>query len=74
MMENIKLKHRIGLLEEEVRVLKITAGQAEQHQHPSKFQVPLEVRCKATLIGACFLIDYMFFEKRQTSILACCFT
>ena len=29
MMENIKLKHRIGLLEEEVRVLKITAGQAE---------------------------------------------
>ena len=29
MKENIKLKYRIGLLEEEVRVLKITAGQAE---------------------------------------------
>ena len=24
----------------------------------------LDVRCKATLIGACFLIDYMFFEKK----------
>ena len=23
----------------------------------------LDVRCKATLIGAVFLIDYMFFEK-----------
>ena len=23
----------------------------------------LDVRCKATLIGAAFLIDYMFFEK-----------
>ena len=29
MKENIKQKYRIGLLEEEVRVLKITAGQAE---------------------------------------------
>ena len=24
----------------------------------------LDVRCKATLIGAAFLIDYMFFEKK----------
>ena len=24
----------------------------------------LDVRCKATLLGACFLIDYMFFEKQ----------
>lgn len=28
------------------------------------FPMDLDVRCKATLIGACFLIDYMFFEKK----------
>jgi uncharacterized protein YxjI len=28
------------------------------------FPMDLDVRCKATLIGACFLIDYMFFEKQ----------
>lgn len=27
------------------------------------FPMDLDVRCKATLIGAAFLIDYMFFEK-----------
>ena len=29
----------------------------------SRFPMDLDVRCKATLIGAVFLIDYMFFEK-----------
>ena len=29
-----------------------------------RFPMDLDVRCKATLIGACFLIDYMFFEKK----------
>jgi len=28
------------------------------------FPMDLDVRCKATLIGAAFLIDYMFFEKK----------
>ena len=28
-----------------------------------RFPMDLDVRCKATLIGAVFLIDYMFFEK-----------
>ena len=28
------------------------------------FPMDLDVRCKATLIGAVFLIDYMFFEKK----------
>ena len=28
-----------------------------------RFPMDLDVRCKATLIGAAFLIDYMFFEK-----------
>lgn len=28
------------------------------------FPMDLDVRCKAVLIGACFLIDYMFFEKQ----------
>jgi len=27
----------------------------------------LDVRCKATLIGAAFLIDYMFFEKKANN-------
>ncbi|XP_067897789.1 phospholipid scramblase 1-like [Heterodontus francisci] len=30
-----------------------------------KFQMKLDVRIKATLIGACFLIDYMYFENTQ---------
>jgi len=29
-----------------------------------KFPMDLDVRCKATLIGAAFLIDYMFYEKK----------
>ena len=29
------------------------------------FPVDLDVRMKATLIGALFLIDFMFFEKKQ---------
>ena len=29
------------------------------------FPMDLDVRCKATLIGAAFLIDYMFFEKKS---------
>jgi hypothetical protein len=28
------------------------------------FPMDLDVRAKATLLGACFLIDYMFFEKK----------
>lgn len=28
------------------------------------FPMDLDVRCKATLLGAAFLIDYMFFEKK----------
>jgi len=31
------------------------------------FPMDLDVRCKATLIGAAFLIDYMFFEKKANS-------
>lgn len=27
------------------------------------FPMDLDVRCKATLLGAVFLIDYMFYEK-----------
>ena len=29
------------------------------------FPMDLDVRMKATLIGALFLIDFMFFEKKQ---------
>ena len=32
-----------------------------------RFPMDLDVRCKATLIGAVFLIDYMFFEKEANS-------
>ena len=28
------------------------------------FPMDLDVKCKATLLGALFLIDYMFFEKK----------
>jgi len=31
------------------------------------FPMDLDVRCKATLIGAAFLIDYMFFEKKANT-------
>ena len=31
------------------------------------FPMDLDVRCKATLIGAVFLIDYMFFEKKANN-------
>jgi len=31
------------------------------------FPMDLDVRCKATLIGAAFLIDYMFFEKKANN-------
>ena len=31
----------------------------------SSFPMDLDVRMKATLIGAMFLIDFMFFEKAQ---------
>jgi len=29
------------------------------------FPVDLDVRMKAVMLGACFLIDFMFFEKSQ---------
>ena len=29
-----------------------------------RFPMDLDVRAKATLLGAAFLIDYMFFEKK----------
>jgi len=29
------------------------------------FPMDLDVRCKATMIGALFLVDFMFFEKKQ---------
>ena len=32
-----------------------------------RFPMDLDVRCKATLIGAAFLIDYMFFEKKANN-------
>lgn len=32
-----------------------------------KFPMDLDVRCKATLIGAAFLIDYMFYEKKANN-------
>jgi len=31
------------------------------------FPMDLDVRCKATLIGAAFLIDYMFYEKKANN-------
>ena len=31
------------------------------------FPMDLDVRAKATLLGACFLIDYMFFEKKANT-------
>ena len=33
----------------------------------NRFPMDLDVRCKATLIGAAFLIDYMFFEKKANN-------
>ena len=39
----------------------------EIHKPIYRFPMDLDVRCKATLIGCAFLIDYMFFEKKANN-------